>query len=161
MAAGGRCIRLEMNMESNDGLHHASGLKHSTPEGRQRLQSGVSEHPNSSILKWPSKRGLSERIGRSIANGEQPADVCHEPLIRQGCGPVGFLERFPHLQHPAAAPPPMPASGIKAIYGMVETTSRTYTIGARRECNRYGKQRSDCSPSEGNGASVYIQMSRR
>ena len=99
-------------MELNDGRHVHDSLTSST---LLRLVESVQELPQVCILEHPSKRRRRDRIGRVIAKGEQPAGVCVAPLIRQGGGPVGFLQKLPKLQHPAVAPPPMPYSWIQAL----------------------------------------------
>ena len=61
-----------------------------------------------------------DRIGKAIANGEQPAGVVTDVLIPPGLGPRGFLQRMRHVEHPSVAPPPMPATWIHALSRMVK-----------------------------------------
>jgi RES domain-containing protein len=41
--------------------------------------------------------------------------MAYQPLIASGLGPKGFLKCMKQVQHPAAAPPPMPATWVDAL----------------------------------------------
>ncbi|CAK0841615.1 unnamed protein product, partial [Prorocentrum cordatum] len=101
-------------VESNDSLGDHPGRNHSAQGAGARLQRTVSDSPQAGVIEQPSRRRLRAQIGRALALGEQPRGRCLEPLIQQGCGPEAFLEQLPRLQHPAVAPPPMPAAWMQA-----------------------------------------------
>ncbi|CAK0903327.1 unnamed protein product [Prorocentrum cordatum] len=101
------------------GAKHCRAKNHRAGAGA-RLQGTVSDSPRAGVIEQPGRRRLMAQIGRALALGEQPRGRCFEPLIQQGCGPEAFFEQLPRLQHPAVAPPPMPAAWMQAASSMLD-----------------------------------------
>ena len=117
-----------MHVERNDGSCGSSSLTDSAVcTLPARLNHDVSDRPQDGITERPSRHRLRDRIGRAIANGEQPPGVYFEPLMQAGLGPVDFLRQLPQIQHPAVAPPPMPGTWIGAITKMVDRWEHLHT----------------------------------